>query len=77
MLICPYHEEEATSDEFRTIEPSTFFQTQKPAKKCRFNLFYEKLAMSTKKMSHVTKVSDCGAAVVIIPVLQRLGHDSK
>jgi hypothetical protein len=42
-----------------------------PAKKVRFNLFDTKLSTSLD----AAKVSDRRAAAVLIPVLQRLGHD--
>ena len=46
-------------------------QLPKPAKKSRFNLFDEKLATGLD----VAKVSDHGAAVVVMPVLHHLVHD--
>jgi hypothetical protein len=76
-------EQQATEDEGKDSDDpeshrkpftSAFCPTPKgptPAKKVRFNLFDTKLSTSLD----AAKVSDRGAAAVLTPVLQRLGHD--
>ena len=53
-------DDEATGNEFRTIDIFNEFRS----------LFNQKLATSLD----IAKVSDRGAAVVVMPVLQRFGH---